>query len=421
MQKNYAEQIKTFFQRYGVQRRSWLFSISQWKEEGSHRELAAHMEALMAQIEEHHAALNALLAQDNADLDRVARLQKQMKACYRELVHIAKPVWRQWIEAIVIAGLAAFVIRTFIFGIYHVPTGSAEPNILVGDRLWGNKFVYYVQKPQHGELVIFNDPEFAYSPHKLQRLWQQYAGVPLLGLLPSGPENWVKRVVGVPGDTIEGRVENGRTVVYRNGQRLEETYVNPYPLLVLRKQVGFFSPNSFLGCVLPSFLHARTHQVRYTYDPSQPLDAQPYYAMQPHEVVRHPISSDPLVWPAFEPCFERRGNRNVDIFGPFVVPEGKYWVMGDSRRNSRDSRYWMFLDEEHVLGRASMVLFSLDSEEPFWLFALLKDPIGFFKHVVRWSRFLKPLWGVPVIKANRESEQPLVPAPVKEDVPEVEI
>jgi len=68
--------------------------------------------------------------------------------------------------------------------------------------------------------------------------------------------------------------------------------------------------------------------------------------------------------------------------------------MGDSRRNSRDSRFWMFLDEEHVLGRASLVLYSLDSEESFWFFALLKNPLAFFTRIVRWDRFMKPLWGI---------------------------
>ncbi len=403
MQKQYAEQVKDFFQVYGVKRREWIMQIAEWKDGGSNKELAAKVEALMAQVEEYHVALNALLAQSEYDADRVDRLYRQMKSCYNELVQLTKPVWRVWLEAIVVAGLAAFVIRTFIFGIYHVPTGSAEPNILVGDRLWGNKMVYFMQKPKHGDLVIFNDPEFVYSQNAVQRLWQKYAGIPLLGgLLKGGPQNWVKRVVGVPGDKIEGRLEHGRTVIYRNGEKLDECYVNPYPLLALRKETGFFAPDSFLGAVLPSFLRTHVCEVRYTYDPSVPLDQQPYYHMLPQEVVRHPVSGEPFLLPAFEPTHDRM-RRNVDAFGPFIVPAGKYWVQGDSRRNSRDSRFWMFLDEEHLLGRASIILFSLDSEEPFWLFALLKDPVGFFTHVIRWSRFFKPLWQIPDLREGRQA------------------
>jgi len=398
MHKQYVEQLKSFFQKYAAQRRDWVVLTAEWKEKGEKKELRAQIEAMMAQVEEYHAALNALLVQSDIDADRISRLYKQMMSCYKELVQLTKPAWRQVTEDIIKVAFAAFVIRTFCFGIYHVPTGSAEPNILVGDRLWGNKAIYMFQKPVHGDLVIFNNPEFVYSTNPLQKWWQKYAGISLFGVLKGGPDNWVKRVIGVPGDTVEGRIEEGKTVVYRNGKKLEETNVNPYPLLVLRKETGFVAPHSVLGCLLPSFLHKRTLQVRYTYDPSVPLDLQPFYTMAPHEVVRHPLTGDPILYPAFEPCADQRTNRNVDVFGPLVVPEGKYWVQGDSRLNSRDSRYWMFLDEEHLLGRASIVLFSFDSEEPFWLFAFLKDPVGFFTQVVRWNRFLKPLWGIPDIR-----------------------
>ena len=112
-----------------------------------------------------------------------------------------------------------------------MPTGSAEPNILVGDRLFGNKVTYLFRAPRRGELVIFDDPEFSYDrSSSLQRLWQKYIGFPILGILKQGPENWVKRVIGVPGDTIEGRMENGKTVVYRNGKRLEETLCQSSPI-----------------------------------------------------------------------------------------------------------------------------------------------------------------------------------------------
>jgi hypothetical protein len=220
----------------------------------------------------------------------------------------------------------------------------------------------------------------------------------MLGIFKGGTDNWVKRVIAVPGDTIEGRIEEGKTVVYLNGEKLDESYVNPYPLMYLRKTIGFFNPVSLLGALAPGFLRRSLCEARYTYDPRVALDQQPFYYMQPEELIRNPLTGDPIILPAGEPCFEQRTRRNVDVFGPLVVPEGKYWVMGDSRRNSRDSRFWMFLDEEHVLGRASIVLYSLDSEESFWLFALLKNPIAFFTRIVRWDRFMKPLWGIPNLK-----------------------
>ncbi|MBU4269619.1 S26 family signal peptidase, partial [Candidatus Dependentiae bacterium] len=69
-----------------------------------------------------------------------------------------KSILREWIEAIIFAGSIVFLIRTFIFGLYHVPTGSAEPTILVGERLYGNKFTYFFNDIKHGDYIVINDP-----------------------------------------------------------------------------------------------------------------------------------------------------------------------------------------------------------------------------------------------------------------------
>ncbi|MDQ5890906.1 MAG: signal peptidase [Candidatus Dependentiae bacterium] len=299
--------------------------------------------------------------------------------------------------------LIAFVVRTFVFGIYHVPTGSAEPNLLVGDRIWGNKMVYMMQKPQRGDQAMFSDPEFVYSTNSLQKMWQKYVGISLFGVLPAGPNNWVKRVIAVPGDTIEGRVEEGRAVLYLNGEHLEESYVNPYPLLRVRKNTGFVSPHSFFARIVPSILHSKTKEVMYTVDLSIPLADQPYYAITPDEVVTDKWVGTPIMEPADKAwyLFDRthpEKHYTVDEFGPFTVPEGKLWVQGDSRHNSHDSRFVGFVDQELLLGRASVILFSLDSEEPFWFLALLQNPITFFTNIIRWNRVLKPLWGIPDLR-----------------------
>lgn len=306
---------------------------------------------------------------------------RSLKKIYKELVEITKPAWRQWIEAIVIAGGLVFVLRTFVFGLYHVPTGSAEPTILVGDRIFGNKMCYYVGKINRGDCVIFDSPEFVYDKSSsINHFWQKYIGfgIPLLGL-GNGPENWVKRVIAVPGDTIEGRVEDGKAAIYINGQKMDETsYVNPYPLIGLAKTTGFFPVNLPL-----SFLSKQTRYVYYTYDPSKSFKDQPFYHMTKKEVIRG-FDGQPLLRVPYSPGEE-------DVFGPIRVPEGKYWVMGDSRKNSRDSRFWGFLDESLIHGRASFVIYSVDSEEPLWLFELIKHPVDFWTKYLRWNRFFKKI------------------------------
>ncbi len=315
--------------------------------------------------------------------EKIYKLKKYTK----ELHELTKPLWRQWIEAVVVALGLALVLRNFVFGLYHVPTGSAEPNILVGDRLWGNKMAYFFAPVKRGDLVIFDNPTFDYDrSSSFHYLWQRYIGfpIPLLGL-GTGPDNWVKRAIAVPGDTIEGRVEYGKTVVYLNGKKLDEPYVNNLPLITLRKSRGFIPFEHFGPFAVPSFLRYEELMRRYTYDPSKPYDKQPYYYVDEDAVVHRMDNDQPDLTYPYTPSYDHHVCH--DVYGPYIVPPGKYWVMGDSRKNSTDSRWWLFLDEKLVHGRASFVIWSVDSEESFWLFELIKHPIDFWKKNVRWDRF----------------------------------
>lgn len=321
---------------------------------------------------------------------------KALKRAYRQLNEMTKPWWRQWIEAVVVALGLALILRNFIFGLYHVPTGSAEPNILVGDRIWGNKMAYYMSDVKRGELVIFDNPLHNFSAKgTFDYYWQRYVGFPIPALgLSAGADNWVKRVIGVPGDIVEGRVEDGKTVVYLNGKALEEKYVNPYPLIFMTKDRGFVDLGSLARIPVLSFFHKHQQRVFYTYDPSVPFSEQPFYAMDDNQIIRDSLTGLPYLRQPRSPSVE--GEHVVDVFGPYRIPEGKYWVMGDSRKNSIDSRWWLFLDEELIHGRASFIIYSIDSEEPFWVFELIKHPIDFFKRYVRWNRFFTWLKTHPI-------------------------
>lgn len=375
---------------------------------------------------------------------------KQAKKYYRELYNATKPAWRQWIEAIGITLLAMVVLRNFVFGLYHVPTGSAEPTLLVGDRVWGNNMAYlFGRRPDYNDAVMFYNPDFKYSSNPIQKIWQRYVGfgIPLLGL-PGGPSNVVKRVIGRPGDVVEGRIEEGKPVVYRNGVRLPELYKNPHPLIAMRRITGFLPWTKIGPFPMPDFLRRHARPVFYTYDMSRPYSDQPYYhmnkdsiyspvdsysadiraALTPDEIehlkedhsniyyiqtIRSgtgKVEDDPhtgkkrVLKYAYDPEIDPMSGRYADIFGPIKLMPGQYWVMGDSRRNSYDSRFWGplhgFNDKpnksfwerfelNNIYGRASFIIYSIDSEESFWLFELIKHPIDFWTKSVRWSRFFK--------------------------------
>lgn len=318
---------------------------------------------------------------------------KRLKNLYTTLHQETKSQVRQWIEAILVALGLAFVLRNLAFSVYQVPTGSAESNILVGDRIWGNKAAYFFDEVKRGDLVIFDDPRQGYDESsKIQYFWQRYVGfpIPLLGL-KGGPINVVKRAIAIPGDVVEGKIENGKTVIYLNGEKLNEPYVNSLPLILLYKDKGLLPFRSVGPFRIPEFLQKERKLVRYTYDPAKPFEEQPFYTMKEQDIFRHPYTNAPILLDAFSPTFADQYGITVDEFGPQTIPENMYWMMGDSRKNSEDSRWWQCLDKKYIHGRASFIVYSIDSEEALWLIDMIKHPIDFWTKHVRWNRFFKKL------------------------------
>lgn len=375
--------------RFNAHKERFRTVINAWKDAGWTR-AATRAQELLQELELRAQGLATRSAAAGYAHDWSFRQDvRRFKKMYKEMSESIKPLWRQWIEALLFAGGLAFVIRSVVFGLYHVPTGSAEPTILVGDRIWGNKMAYHVGpfkigSVKRGDMVIVDNPEFPLDhSSKLQYYWQRYVGIPIFGL-KGGPDNWVKRVIGLPGDTIEGREEEGMAVIYLNGKKFDEPYINPYPLIALSCNIGFIDKKS-VQFPLPSWLLKQRAPVEFfTFDPSKPTTEQPFYNFEFDEIYKHPETGKALFR---EPYYAE----DQDFFGPYTIPVGNYWVMGDSRKNSKDSRTWLFLNEELIHGRASVVLFSLDSKEPFWLLDLIKQPIEFWTKTIRWNRTCKVL------------------------------
>jgi len=189
-----------------------------------------------------------------------------------------KSVFREYFEAIVIAILLALFIRTFVVQAFKIPSGSMLPTLLIGDHLLVNKFTYGIKVPFTGKMLVpFKSP--------------QQGDVVVFRFPKDRSIDYIKRVIGTPGDTIE--IKN------------KKVFVNGEPIV-----------DNHASISSPSLLSA---------------------------------SSSPR-----------------DNLGPILVPEDRIFVMGDNRDNSYDSRFWGFVDQKDVLGKAFILYWSWNIDKPLF-------------------------------------------------------
>ena len=268
-----------------------------------------------------------------------------------------------WVQSLVVILPIVFVIRTWGYGLYQVPSGSMESTMLVGESYFADKFSYLVRKPKRGEIISFDQPDYPYSKDPLKNWMQHY-----MGFLWWGPQNWTKRVIGIPGDHIQGKIEDGKTVVYRNGKKLDESYTNKYSLVPTTMKL---SPSGWKS-----------------YDKNYSYSNQPFYYMNGHIV-----KAAQKMWKAQGfPEEQAPGTpldkvfRGTDVYDWQLGPD-QYWVMGDNRLGSYDCRGWgMPLEGSFIRGRIVFRLFSIDVQGDSIIWDLLTHPISFWSRV-RWSRF----------------------------------
>lgn len=276
-------------------------------------------------------------------------------------------------ESLIVIIPVVFLIKTFIFGLYQVPTCSMETTMLVGERFFADKLTPYFVPPKRGEIISFNDPNHQYASNWFTNMYEQYVNWNVV--------NYTKRVVGVPGDHIQGKVEGGKPVVYINGKKLDEPYLNSSPIISV-----FKSSSVNLRAGVPGEI------VRRSYDPSISYVDQPYYRLDPVEVTlakKYYGNNENIFYP-YTPAHNAYG----EVKDEYEIKLGatQYWMMGDNRQGSADSRDWGPLDTSKVAwhGRILFRIWSLDSDESWWFVDLIKHPIDFWKRV-RWSRFFQVL------------------------------
>jgi signal peptidase I len=241
-----------------------------------------------------------------------------------------KSIIREYFEQGVITVIMALFLMTFIAQAVAVPTGSMQNTINIGDHLFVNKFVFGKPTPILGRLL---------PTREIQR------GDIIVFKLPSDPKiNYVKRVIGLPGDTVHVK---GRRV-FVNGQELPEQRV----LVRLEDH----RDDSELPVVK---IEPKPEGARY----------QVYYDA--------PQSDD-------DDDMDFTQGMRYGVRTPEQVPPDSYFVMGDSRDNSLDSRYWGFVPRENIFARALYVHWSYNPRDPGSI-STGNRIIDMFKNA-KWSR-----------------------------------
>lgn len=217
-----------------------------------------------------------------------------------------EPVWVEWGASFFPVILLVFVLRSFLFEPFKIPSGSMIPTLLVGDFILVNKYTYGIRLPVINKKIISLN-----SPARGDVMVFRYPEDPSL--------DYIKRVVGLPGDTVS--YQNKKLMI--NGTPVEQTK-------------------------LQDFRHSERMYFSEQY--------------QANMGVEHRILNDTDA-PSFIPDPGRFPYRENCTYNPAgvvcKVPEGHYFMMGDNRDNSRDSRSWGFVPEENIVGKAFFIWLNL--------------------------------------------------------------
>ena len=235
-----------------------------------------------------------------------------MDAASAKKPSMIKRLWSSWLKPVATAIIVVMTLRSAVADWNDVPSQSMEPTILVGDRIFVNKLAYDLKVP--------------FTTWHLAQWANPQRGDIVIFFAPGSGKRMVKRVAGLPGDEI--------------ALQDNQLYVND-------KLIGYqpYTPNNF--------------------DPAELTDRAPFiFALEKLGVTGHAVMAQPTRYATL---------RN---FGPVTVPEGHYFMLGDNRDNSGDSRVFGFVPRDQIVGKATALAFSLDQQNGY---------------APRWTRFFRGL------------------------------
>ena len=329
----------------------------------------------------------------------------------READKKAKHWAREWLDALVWAAIAALILRTFFFGAYRIPTPSMEKTLLTGDFLLVSKLAYGARTPMTLS-VPFTD---IYTPG-VNLPWFRIPGLeeverneivvfnyPVDVAPISVKTNYIKRAVGMPGDRLEVREK----ILYINAEQAEQFGTLMYHHRVeVRERIRLSRAKvREAGAQIVQSGNESVHIINMT---TEVADEMKNWAeiknielfvlpenfnefgrrgfnfsrgFQNHDRIPEitiPYEGQEIIltdenWHLYQDILERHERNSVQKTGDnffingketnrYTIQKNYYFMMGDNRDDSEDSRYWGFVPEDHIVGKASIIYFSWDKD-----------------------------------------------------------
>ncbi|RJX30662.1 MAG: signal peptidase I [Oxalobacter sp.] len=227
---------------------------------------------------------------------------------------LKQPVWIEYSGSFFPVIAAVFVLRSFLFEPFKIPSDSMLPTLQSGDLILVNKYTYGIRLP------IIN--------HKIISLNEPKRGDVMVFKYPNDPsQDYIKRIIGVAGDKV----------VYRNKR------------LTVNDQPATYQP-------MPEYLHYMENEKRLAYSKQYTENL----GGVKHGILNHDAAPAYMQRPDYFPNHELC-TYNTEGF-ICIVPPGHYFMMGDNRDNSLDSRYWGFVPDKYIVGKAFFIWLNLNGE-----------------------------------------------------------
>ncbi|UDG81258.1 Signal peptidase I [Candidatus Profftia lariciata] len=251
--------------------------------------------------------------------------------------------------------MLVLIMRSFIYEPFQIPSGSVMPTLLIGDFILVEKFAYGIKEPitqyniiktghpKRGDLVVFKYP---LDEHL----------------------NYIKRVIGLPGDKVTYNPYSKEITISKVIQHNNNTYNTNIPIIYTKNKpsewVQTFN-NLQNGKVSTNFLKIPINH-----------NIQDGYRMDDRTEILGNVAHHILTIPQAQDIMLRYYHQPGQPNGVWIVPKGCYFMMGDNRDNSSDSRYWGFIPDKNLVGKATIIWMSLEKQAGKWPIGLRLHRIG---------------------------------------------